>query len=554
MRRAFSATALILAALLALPSPAKAKDQLVIGLSQFPLTLNPDIDEMLAKNYILGATHRPVTMYDTDWRLICMLCTQVPTLENGGAHLEDTPDGKHGIAVTYHIQPKATWGDGVPVTAQDAVFTWRAGRDEKSGFTGEEFYRRVWKLDAEDEKTFTVHYDKVFFDYNALTGFQLLPAHIEQKVFEQGAEDYKNRTTYVTDPTNKGLYFGPYRITQVVSGSHVVLEPNPTWWGPKPFFQRVTVRANENTAAMEANLLSGAIDMIDGDLGIALDEALAFEKRHKDQFAITYTPGLIYEHIDLNLANPILADKRVREALIAGIDREQISKRLFDGRQPVANGFVSELDWVYDPDVPKHPYDPAKAKALLDEAGWAKVVNGVRTNAKGEKLSLELMTTAGNRSRELVEQVLQSQWKAIGIEVRIRNQPPRVFFGESMTKRQYQAMGLFAWVAAPESVPRAQLHSEHIPTEANNWAGQNYTGFKNAEADKLIDAMEVELDKPKRKDEWWALQKLYAEELPVIPLYFRANAYILPKWLSGVTPTGHLGTTTLWIENWKDTR
>ena len=102
--------------------------------------------------------------------------------------------------------------------------------------------------------------------------------------------------------------------------------------------------------------------------------------------------------------------------------------------------------------------------------------------------------------------------------------------------------------AAPIGVPRGTLHSAHIPTEANGWAGQNYPGFDNAEMDALIEKIEVELDKPKRKAMWKRLQEIYVEELPVIPLYFRANAYILPKWLTGVTPTGHLGTTTLWIE------
>ena len=174
----------------------------------------------------------------------------------------------------------------------------------------------------------------------------------------------------------------------------------------------------------------------------------------------------------------------------------------------------------------------------------------MRYNAKGEKLSLELMTTAGNRSRELVEQVLQSQWRQAGVDIRIRNQPARVFFGETVTKRQFSAMAMFAWISAPESVPRTTLDSDSIPTEANNWSGQNYTGFKNKEVDGLIEAIETELDREKRRAMWHRLQQIYAEDLPAIPLYFRAEPYILPKWLTGVRPTGHQGTTTLWIERW----
>ncbi len=545
---------LALAVLLTAAAPAQAgRDNLVIGITQFPATFHPNIENMAAKSYILAATRRPFTAYGADWKLSCLLCAELPTLENGGAKLETTPDGKPGMAVTYKIQPKATWGDGVPLTTEDVLFTWRAGRHPQSGFSGEEFYRRVYKIDAPDAKTFTLHYDKVFFEYNALGGgFDILPAHIEAKIFDAAPADYRTRSAYVSDTTNKGLYFGPYRIAAVTTGSHVTLERNETWWGQAPAFNRVTVRSVENTSALEANLLSSAIDKIAGDLGLAIDEAIAFEKRHGAKFNIVTKPGLVYEHIDLNLANPILADARVRRALLLAVDRASMTKQLFAGRQPVADSNVTALDWIHTEDTAKYPFDPKRAAQLLDEAGWMQKQKGaIRTNAKGEKLNLEFMSTAGNRSRELVQQVLQSQWKEAGIEVRIRNQPARVFFGETVSQRKFEAMAMFAWIASPESVPRSQLHSAHIPRADNNWAGQNYTGYANPKMDALIEAIEVELDRPKREKLWHDLQKLYAEDLPVLPLYFRSNTHILPKWLKGVTPTGNLDMTTLWIETWR---
>jgi len=535
----------------ALPRAAVAKDTLVIGITQFPATFHPNIDEMAAKNYILAAVRRPFTQYDADWNLACFLCVELPTLENGQAKLETTPDGQKGIAVTYKIQPEATWGDGVPVSTEDVMFTWRAGRHPQSGFSNSEFYRRAYKIDVIDAKTFTIHFEKVEFSYNAINDFEVLPAHIEAKIFDANPNEYRNRTAYVTDTTNKGLYFGPYRIAQVTTGSHVTLEPNETWWGKPPFFKRVTIRAIENTSALEANLVSGAIDKIAGDLGLSIDEEIAFEKRHGDQFNIITKPGLVYEHIDLNLSNPILADVRVRKALLYALDRASMTKQLFDNRQLPADGQINPLDWVHTDDVTHYPFDPKRAAALLDEAGWTQKRKGaIRTNAKGEKLSLEFMSTAGNRSRELVQQVLQSQWKNAGIEARIRNQPARVFFGETVTQRKFEAMAMFAWISSPENVPRAQLHSTQIPSAENGWSGQNYTGYSNPEMDKLIDAIEVELDRTKREKMWHRLQQIYADDLPVLPLYFRANSHILPKQLKGVTPTGHMGLTPLWIENW----
>ena len=178
-------------------------------------------------------------------------------------------------------------------------------------------------------------------------------------------------------------------------------------------------------------------------------------------------------------------------------------------------------------------------------------MNGVRVDAAGRPLRVELMTTAGDRTRELVQQVLQSQWKAAGIDVRIRNQPARVFFGETVSRRQFGSMALFAWFSAPESVPRTTLHASEIPTEANGWSGQNYTGFRNAEMDGLIEAIETELDEGKRRALWGRLQALYAEQLPALPLWWRANAFVLPAWLDGVRPTGHQYPTTLWVEEWR---
>ena len=550
MIRRWATWVLAAAVMLAAPSAHAARDTLTIGLTQFPSTFHPSIDSMMAKSYILAMTRRPFTTFDADWKLVCMLCTRLPTLENGEAVLEATPDGKKGIAVTFTIRPDAAWGDGVPVTTKDVLFTWKVGRHPLSGVSNIELYRDIRDVTVIDDKAFTLHLGKAGYQYNAINDFDLLPAHLDEAAFTEPAE-YKHRTAFDTDTTNPGLYNGPYRIAEVVPGSHVVLAPNPAWKGPGPHFERIAVRAIENTAALEANLLAGTVDMIAGELGLSLDQALSLEKRHGDRFSFLYQPGLTYEHVELNLDNPILADRRVRRALLHAVDRTAISTQLFAGKQPVADGNISPRDPMHADDLPRYAFDPGTAARLLDEAGWRRSGNGVRRNASGAPLRLEIMTTAGNRIRELVEQVLQSQWRAVGIDVRIRNQPPRVLFGQTLTERRFSAMAMFAWISSPENVPRTTLHSSNIPTPANNFAGQNYTGFANEEADDLIDRLEIEMDADARRALWHRLQQVYAEELPALPLYFRANAFVLPKWLKGVRPTGHQYPTALWVENWR---
>ncbi len=549
----FSILAAVLLLLCAVwPAQAKDRDQLTIGITQYPSTFHPNIDSMLAKSYILGFTRRPFTVHDQDWQLVCMLCTKLPTIENGLAVPETAPNGKKGIAVTYTIRPDAVWGDGKPITTKDVLFTWRMGRQGQTGILPIEFYRSAYKVEAKDDKTFTIHFDKLTFDYNAINSFDLVPAHVDQVNFDADPVAYKNKTAFDTDTTNEALYFGPYVISETERGSYVVLERNPKWWGEPGPFKRIVVKIIPNTAALEANLLSGNIDMIAGELGFTVDQALRFETRHGKSFQVLYKPGLIYEHIDLNMDNPLLKNRDLRHALIYAIDRDAISKQLFGGRQPVAQSAVNPLDWVYADDVKHYTYDPKKALELIVKAGFTKLEKGIRHHKNtGEALRFEFMTTAGSKVRELVQQVLQSQWKAVGVDVRIKNEPARVYFGQTVTQRKFTGLAMYAWLSAPESVPRGTLHSAHIPTEANGWAGQNYPGFDNAEMDALIEKIEVELDKPKRKAMWKRLQEIYVEELPVIPLYFRAEAYIMPKWLGGVKPTGHQYPTSLWVEEWQ---
>ena len=542
---------LLAAIFLVLPITARAMpNELVIGISQFPSNFNPLINSMLAKSYLLGIARRPITVFDQDWNLICLLCKSLPDLANGTAVFETTADGKPGIAITYELLAEAKWGDGMPITTKDVLFTWEVGRHKLSGVGDTETFRRITKIDVHDDKKFTLHLNKRTCDFAGINSFELLPAHIDRENFKNPRQ-YRNRSAYERDTTNPGLWFGPYRIAEVVSGAHVVFERNPYWWGKQPQFNRIVVKSISNTAAMISNLLSGEIDYIAGELGISIDQAMAFEERAANQFDFKYKPGLIYEHIDINLDLPALKDLRVRRALIHAIDRKAISKILFGGHQPVAHGQTNPLDSVYYPKIPKFDYNPNKAKALLQDAGWRQ--NGprdIRQNAHGVPLSFVFMTTAGNKPRELIQQVLQSQWRKIGIDVRIRNEPPRVYFGETVTKRKFRGLAMYAWLSAPRNIPRSTLHSEMIPSEGNGWSGQNYTGYSNPRLDKVLDAVEIVCEPQANTALWNELQTIYSTELPVLPLYFRATPFVLPKWLKGIRPTGHQYTTTLWIEEW----
>src|SRR3546814_19489639 len=121
-------------------------------------------------------------------------------------------------------------------------------------------------------------------------------------------------------------------------------------------FRSITVLTIEQTTALEANLLSGNVDMIAGELGLTLDQALAFEKRPGEDYPVIYEPSLLYEHIDLMLDNPIPQDKRFRPALVSALHRETINPRLFAGRQTVAPSASPPPAWVNNADDTKNPH------------------------------------------------------------------------------------------------------------------------------------------------------------------------------------------------------
>ncbi|MFA6022229.1 MAG: peptide ABC transporter substrate-binding protein, partial [Rhodospirillales bacterium] len=455
--------------------------------------------------------------------------------------------------VTFTLPADAFWADGVPVTTDDVLFSWNVGKHPQSGVANAAIYRSINRIDTSaDKKTFTLHLEKASSSYNVVTDFRVLPAHVEKAAFAE-PEQYRKRSLYMAAPTTAGLYDGPYRVSEVVTGSHVVLERNPYWKGKTPAFDRIVLRTIENTSALQAALLSGQIHMIAGEMGLPLDQAVSLANRLPPGLKAEFKPGLVYEHLDVNPAHPALADARVRKALLYGIDRQAISREMFGGKLPLADSSISPLEPVYTTSARRYGYDPRRAAALLDDAGWKAAGPGPRRNAAGQPLVIELGTTAGNHSRELVQQVIQAQLRQIGVEIRPFTEVSRSFFADKVTKRAFSGMILYSWFGTPGQVPRSTLHSAFIPSAANNFSGQNFTGYANPKMDALIDALEAELEPAKRADLWRQMQELYADDLPALPLFFTTASFITPDWLKGLRPTGHDAPSSLWVADWSRT-
>jgi peptide/nickel transport system substrate-binding protein len=532
--------------LLAAPAAQAAGDRLSIGVAQFPDGMNPTINGQDVLSYAAGFGVRPITVFGHDGSVTCLLCTEVPTLGNGLAKREG-----QGLAVTIKLRPGLAWGDGTPVTSRDIAFTWKLQHDPNAGFVAVHQWSRATSVDTPDPSTAVLHLDRTYTDYQ-LWG-TVLSEHLEGPIAAAAAApaDYIQRTLYNRAPATPGLWNGPYMVVSYQINQWIEYVPNPHWPGPTPGFAHIILRLVDNTAALQANLLSGDVDMTPGNIGLTIDQAVAIEKDHADRFRFVYKPQLNYEHLEVTQSNPILRDRAVREALLRGIDVKTIVEKLFSGHAEVARSFVNGIDPHYTPDVPTYPYDPARARALLAGAGWTPGPDGIRRNAKGERLSLEFVTTAGNRVRELTQQVMQNQWRAIGVEAIIHNVPSRTFFGETLKQREFTALAEFSSTLEPMLVPWSRLSSQWIPSQANTWAGQNYSGVDDKRLDELIDAAQFELDPAKQQALWTEMQRIYATQLYGLPLWFQQQPDIVPKWLGGYDATGKETYMPYFAEVWR---
>ena len=201
VRRAIAIGALLLSLA---GGSAQAKDDLVIGVAQFPSSLHPNIDAEAIKGYVVAFALRPITSHDKDWKMACLLCAELPDAENGLAKLEDLPGGGQGMAVTIKLKPDLKWSDGQPVTTKDLVFTWKVGRDPNSGFSNNQSMEPC----ARHRRDRRSH--RCAAPRQGLGLFRPLgrnPAeHIEGPVYAKvaGPGDYIKQTTYNRAPTTPG--------------------------------------------------------------------------------------------------------------------------------------------------------------------------------------------------------------------------------------------------------------------------------------------------------------------------------------------------------------
>lgn len=482
---------------------------------------------------------------------------EIPSVKNKLVKM--LPNGK--AEVQFEIKPNVKWGDGVPVTCKDYEFARKVFSNDNVSAIDREYFTTKEKItwNEKNPKKCTVLLSKVKYRFNEI-GLTPLPEHIEGPIFEQFKTEkmgWEKNSGYIKNPTQAGLYFGPFIVTEYKLGSHVIMRPNPFFYGAKPETEQVIVKFVPSSDSLEANLRSDAVNTLLPFMGFTLDQVLEFEKKvekEKLPFQVTFKDLPDVERLMISLKNQTLSDLKVRKALYHAIDRELLTQSFFRGRQKVAHHVIPTFDPNYTGDpknVSVYPRDIQKAQKLLDEVGWVMNPKDGYRYKNGEKLSFQFSTTAGNRIRETVQVFIADQWKKIGVDAQIKNYPARVLFGEIVRCGDHPGIVMAAAGSAIGDVRNDFYHSKHIPTKENSCSGLNSGYYSNPQVDAVLDQLSITVDLKKRKQLVAKFVKHYTEDLPELPLYYRTEGMVLPQALKQDSNLSVAAIGFENIENWK---
>ena len=503
--------------------------QIVVGISQEPQNFNPIMPTIESQRGVHMCIFDSLWRIDAKGRYLPNLATEIPARSNGGLSSD-------GTLFTVRLRKGVTWHDGRPFTAQDVIFTWQTLMNPKVSAFSTVGFDQIASMSAADDLTLKIKMKQAYAPiFVVLSDMFIVPEHVLAKSADINKDEFNTRRPVGT---------GPFKFVEWAAGDHITLEANPAYHGPGPFLDRLIFKYIPDLTVLFTQFKTGEID-ITGIQGIPVD--LYPEAKTLPNTSLYVAPSTTYESIAPNLLLPLFQDKRVRPALYYGMDKKPIMEKISLGLVPEAETYVPPQSWAYNPKIKgHHKYDPEKAKALLEGAGWKPGSDGIRVK-DGKRLAFENACTAGNKQREQIQQLLQQQWRQIGVEMTISNKPAAVLFGEfyRMSKFQTILIGI-AMGADPDHSFR--LHSRYIP--AKGGMGRNSIAYENAEVDRLLDAGVKEVDQEKRKKIYFRLQEILVEDLPHLPIYHYVNIRATKAAIQGFQPNANMQEYTWNTNEW----
>ncbi|MCW1300728.1 MAG: ABC transporter substrate-binding protein [Candidatus Parvarchaeota archaeon] len=313
-------------------------------------------------------------------------------------------------------------------------------------------------------------------------------------------------------------------------GEYISLETNLYFYGSTPKIPSVILKWIPDATTMLANVLSGTVDV--SIVGLGLNEAKQAEQN--TTIKVLRVPSTYWEHLEINLSDPILSDIRVQKAIAYGINYDDLNNRVFSGQRLVSNltylGLFNSYYRNSNARLPSHSL--VLANRLLDDAGWVMASDGYRYK-DGQKLTLELSTTTRQDRKDQVL-VLKAQLRQIGIYIQTKFLSASYFFGTYTTHRVFQ-LAMFAYggdILDPSGFNL--FHSSQIPSEANGFQGQNYSGVSDSMLDNAIYTATHEVDPIVRKTYYDIAHQRIADLIPQIGLNVWTDIYTYKRNLMGI--------------------
>jgi peptide/nickel transport system substrate-binding protein len=412
------------------------------------------------------------------------------------------------MVVTYKINPKAVWSDGKPITSTDFKYTWTqvtTGKDiyDTTGFN------QVESVDDSDPATAVFTFKTPYASWKGMFGqYGIYPSHILEGQDRNAA--MKDGYTWSA---------GPWKLESWNKGVEFTLVPNDAYWGTKPLVDKVVMKFITDSAAEFQAFKSGQVDAIGPQPQLdAIDQINAGLTGVTSKISAQTGSS---EALWINNSKAPFDDKAVRQAIGYAIDRDAIVNRLFGAigvkkainslNPPIVAAFSNQEAWaMYKP-------DPAKVTSLMTGAGWAKGSDGIWAKG-GTKASFTIQSTAGNKRRELTEQVLQSQLKDAGFEMTIENQKSGDLFGKILPAGDFQ-MALYAQVATTLDPGLSSTQSSKaIPTAENGNTGNNWTRTNVPGLDEQLTIVDTSLDDAARAAAAKKADDLMAADQITLPL------------------------------------
>ncbi|MFM7146205.1 MAG: ABC transporter substrate-binding protein [Actinomycetales bacterium] len=542
MRRflpAVAAIALVLAA--GVPAAQAAADDPVV----LTIGINEDIDSANPFTGLSSLAYEVATLqYPTLTQYAAEDFSIVPGLAESW---EESSDQK---TWTYRLRPGMKWSDGTPLTAEDVAYTLNRiidGKYEKTNFGS--YVESMVRAEVVDDLTVRVEVSRPSPVMDHLFIF-IIPKHIWESIDGKEVRTYEN----VGTPQSPTVGSGPYVMVERQPGQFTRLKANPNWWGGQRPVDEIIFKVYNNPDALGQALKAGEVDFAQGlDLGVyeslqGIPEITTVSAKPASFSEVAFNTGAaLQDGTPIGDGNPLLKDKALRQALNWAVDRQTLVDKVLGGQGQPGSTVIPPLytQWHLDPSNP-YTYDPATAARLLDAAGYRLGPDGVRADAKGNRLSFVLTYRTDEPASQKSSEFVQAYFKDVGVELTLKSVSEDALY-EVVGQGNFD---MFEWGWGVEPDPNYMLSTFTCGARSYEDGGTVYANlsdsfFCDPEYDRLFDAQAKETDFTKRQSIVERMQQMLYDDAPYLVTYYAngLQAYRNDRftgWVSQPTQDGTL--------------